>query len=157
FINSDDTDYVTKNPHVQDGLTLDSIWWACEAIYSFNWHPLTWISLELDSELWGLNPRGYHFTNVLLHAANAVLLFWLLRRMTGAEWCSAAVAAILALHSTHVESVAWVAERKDVLSAFFWLLTTLAYVRYTERPGWARYLPVPVLFALGLTAKPMVV
>jgi tetratricopeptide (TPR) repeat protein len=157
FINSDDTDYVTQNPHVQSGVNLDSLAWAFNVGYSFNWHPLTWISLEVDSIIWPLSSRGFHFTNVLLHAANAVLLFLLLRRMTKNNWPSAAVAALFALHPAHVESVAWVAERKDVLSGLFWLLTTLAYVHYAERPVWARYVPVPLLLALGLMAKPMLV
>jgi tetratricopeptide (TPR) repeat protein len=157
FLNVDDPEYVTINRHVQQGLTPDGLRWALTTFEAYNWHPLTWLSLQLDYQLYGLSARGFHFTNVLLHALNTVLLFWLLRRMTGAVWCSAAVAAFFALHPTHVESVAWVAERKDVLSALFWLLTIAAYVWYAERPGWRRYPLVLLTFALALMAKPMVV
>jgi tetratricopeptide (TPR) repeat protein len=157
FVSCDDADYVVDNPHVKGGLTLDGLRWAMTAFHSFNWHPLTWISLQLDSHLFGTTAQGYHRTNVLLHAANAVLLFWLLRRLTGALWCSTLVAALFALHPTHVESVAWVSERKDVLSALLWLLTMAAYAWYAERPRLVRYLLVVLLFALGLMAKPMLV
>ncbi len=155
FVNIDDEDYVVANPHVTGGITLDNLRWAATAFHSYNWHPLTWISLQLDSQLFGTTAGVYHRTNVLLHAANVVLLFWLLRRLSGALWPSALVAALFAIHPTHVESVAWVAERKDVLSALFWLLTIAAYARYAEQPGVGRYLLVVVAFALGLMAKPM--
>jgi tetratricopeptide (TPR) repeat protein len=157
FVNVDDDDYVTANPRVQDGITLPSLKWALTSFYSFNWHPLTWMSLQLDCQLYGLSSAGFHFTNVVLHAANTLLLFWLLQRLTGAVWCSAAVAAFFGIHPAHVESVAWVTERKDVLSTLFWLLTLAAYAWYAERPGWGRYLPVALALLLGLMAKPMVV
>jgi tetratricopeptide (TPR) repeat protein len=157
FLNIDDNEYVTANPHVQAGLSADGIRWAFTTYHAYNWHPLTWLSLQLDATLGWPSPRGFHLTNILLHAANAVLLFYLLRRMTGDVWPSAAAAALFALHPTHVESVAWITERKDVLSTLFWLLTTIAYVRYVERPGWGRYLLIIVLLALGLMAKPMLV
>src|SRR5262245_52762535 len=158
FIHVDDPDYVTDNPHVQQGITAEGLLWALTSReYAYNWHPLTWISLQVDAELFGRNPRGYHLENALLHAASAVLLFRLLRRMTGAEWRSATVAAFFALHPTRVESVAWVAERKDVLCTLFWMLTTIAYVWYAECPAAGRYLLTLALFALGLMAKPMLV
>jgi tetratricopeptide (TPR) repeat protein len=157
FVNVDDDEYVTDNPHVQEGITLGSLKWALTALHAYNWHPLTWMSLQLDYQLYGLSSAGFHFTNVLLHAANTVLLFWLLQRMTGAVWCSAAVAAFFGVHPAHVESVAWVTERKDVLSTLFWLLTMAAYAWYAERPGWGRYLLVLLALALGLMAKPMLV
>lgn len=157
FTNYDDDRYVYGNPHVQQSLTAESLRWAFASIENANWHPLTWISLELDHELFGLNPAGYHGTNLLLHACNGVLLFWALRLMTGAIARSALVAAFFALHPLHVESVAWVAERKDVLSGFFWLLTLLAYWRYAILPSGRRYLCVASSLALGLMAKPMVV
>jgi tetratricopeptide (TPR) repeat protein len=157
FLRIDDPDYVTANPHVTSGFTLDGLKWAITSLDANNWHPLTWISLQLDCQFLGVDPRAFHLVNALLHAANSVLLFLVLRRMTGAEWCSAAVAAFFALHPAHVESVAWITERKDVLSALFWMLTTLAYVWYAERPGVGRYLLMLLTFALGLTAKPMLV
>src|SRR5262249_42256182 len=120
FVSCDDGDYVTDNPHVQGGMTLDNLRWAVTAYHSHNWHPLTWMSLQLDSQLFGTAAAGYHRTNVVLHAINAVLLFVLLQRLSGAVWCSAAAAALFAVHPTHVESVAWVSERKDVLSTLFW-------------------------------------
>lgn len=153
----DDKLYILGNPHVQNGLNWTDIRWAFTAWHASNWHPLTWISHMLDSRIWELNPLGHHLTSVLLHIANTVLLFALVRRMTGHLWRSAFVAALFALHPLHVESVAWVAERKDVLSTLFWILTMLAYVRYTERPGIGRYALVAGLFALGLMSKPMLV
>src|SRR5207245_1599715 len=116
FVNYDDETYVTKNPQVQEGLTLRTITWAFTAMESGNWHPLTWLSLELDTQLFGRKPAGFHLTNLLLHVANTLLLFFALKRMTRVVWRSACVAALFALHPLHVESVAWVAERKDVLS-----------------------------------------
>ncbi|PJB30514.1 hypothetical protein CO110_00150 [Candidatus Desantisbacteria bacterium CG_4_9_14_3_um_filter_40_11] len=157
FVIYDDASYVTGNPHVQSGLTWDSLRWAFTAKDCHNWHPLTWISHMLDCDLYGLNPAGHHATNLLLHILNTLLIFLLLRRMTGTHWRSAFVAALFALHPLHVESVAWVAERKDVLSTFFWALTIWTYVRYTEKPRVVRYLLVVLLFALGLMAKPMIV
>jgi Flp pilus assembly protein TadD len=132
FVNYDDTDYVTQNLHVRTGLTWDNVRWAATARYAGNWHPLTWISHMLDCELYGPKPAGHHVTNLVLHMANSVLVFLILQRMTGAQWRSAFVAALFALHPLHVESVAWVAERKDVLSTFFWAVTIWAYVRYAQ-------------------------
>jgi len=157
FVNFDDPFYVTDNSHVAKGLTWDSARWSLTGKPEGNWHPLTWISHMLDCSVYGLKPAGHHATNLLFHMANSVLVFLLLQRMTGACWRSAFVAAIFALHPLHVESVAWVSERKDVLSTFFWALTIWAYVRYTERPALARYVVVAVLYALGLLAKPMLV
>jgi hypothetical protein len=130
YILYDDNLYVTENRQVQSGLTLNSIAWAFRTEWTGNWHPLTWLSHMLDIELFGLNPSGHHWTNLLWHIANTVLLFTLLIRMTGLIWRSAFVAALFALHPLHVESVAWVAERKDVLFAFFWILTMWAYSHY---------------------------
>jgi Flp pilus assembly protein TadD len=157
FINYDDPQYVTDNPNVLAGLSRESTRWALTSTEVFNWHPLTWISLQLDCTLYRLRPWGYHLTNVLLHAANTLLLFLALRRLTGVVWPSALVAALFAVHPLHVESVAWVAERKDVLSTFFGLLALAAYARYVERPGLGRYLVVALALALSLMAKPMLV
>jgi len=158
FVNLDDDVYVYENPVVQKGLTLQGIIWAFTHVHSSNWHPLTWLSHMADCQLYGLNPGGHHLTNILLHMATAILLFLVLRRMTGFLWRSAFVAAVFAIHPLRVESVAWVAERKDVLSGLFFLLTIGAYVRYARRP-WspARYGLVVFLFALGLMTKPMLV
>jgi tetratricopeptide (TPR) repeat protein len=153
----DDNEYVTHNPHVRAGLTADGVIWALTATAAANWHPLTWLSLMLDAQWNGANPRGYHWTNVILHAANAVLFFLVWWRMTGAVWRSALLAALFALHPLHVESVAWISERKDVLSTLFWVLAMAAYTGYVRQPGVGRYLLVVLLFALGLTAKPMLV
>ena len=158
FVNLDDEDYVYENPTVSRGLTSYGITWAFTHTYASNWHPLTWISHMLDCQLYGLNPGGHHLTSVLLHAATAILLFLVLRQMTGALWASAFVAAVFAIHPLRVESVAWVSERKDVLSGLFFMLTLAAYVRYargTFSPG--RYLMVVLCFAMGLMAKPMLV
>jgi tetratricopeptide (TPR) repeat protein len=157
FVDFDDDVYVFDNPHVKNGLTLQGLVWDVTATHSGNWHPLTWLSHQLDCTVYGLNPGGHHLTNVLFHIANTVLLFLVFKRMSGALWASAFIAALFALHPLHVESVAWVAERKDVLSAFFWILTMLFYVYYTERPGLSRYLLVLLSLALGLLSKPMVV
>ena len=153
----DDGAYVTQNPHIKAGLTAGSIRWAFTGIRCGNWHPLTWISHMVDYRLFGLKPMGHHLVNLILHLANTLLLFAILRRMTGSLWRSAFVAALFAVHPLHVESVAWVAERKDVLSTFFWMLAMGAYVLYSEKPGIKRYLPVILLYALGLMAKPMLV
>ena len=157
FISYDDQKYVTENSHVQSGLTLAGLKWAFTKGHAANWHPLTWLSHMVDCELFGLDAGAHHMVNVLFHLANTALLFWVLFRMTGGLWRSAFVAALFALHPLHVESVAWVAERKDVLSTFFWILTMWAYLRYTERKCAGRYLLVVLVFALGLMAKPMLV
>ena len=157
FVNFDDDRYITANPQVQAGVTRGSVSWAFSTDYNSNWHPLTWLSHMLDCQLYGLNSTGHHMTALLLHIVNTLLLFWVLKRMTAAVWLSAFVAAAFALHPVHVESVAWVSERKDVLSGFFWVLTMAAYVRYTKRPGIGRYLLVFVALSLGLMAKSMLV
>jgi protein O-mannosyl-transferase len=158
FVNFDDNEYVYDNPHLTHGLTGPSVAWAFTATECYNWHPLTWLSYLLDYQLYGLQPWGYHLTNVLLHAATAIGLFWVLRRMTGEVWPSAFVAAAFAIHPLRVESVVWVSERKDVLSGLFFMLTLGAYVEYVRRPfSMVRYLLVALLFALGLMAKPMLV
>lgn len=189
FVNYDTLKYITENPQVRDGLSMDSIRWAFGFhAYASNWHPLTWLSHMLDCQLFGVDsPGAHHMVNVVLHIASTIVLFILLRRMTRgldrespalsaakAEpapiatgtsalrsrnlWQCALVAALFALHPLHVESVAWAAERKDVLSALFWMLTCLAYVEYATRPwSWVRYLLVPVMLTLGLMAKPMLV
>jgi tetratricopeptide (TPR) repeat protein len=178
FINYVDPQYVTSNPQVQAGLTLNGIVWAFATVLSGHWHPLTWLSHMLDVQLFGLNPAGPHVVNALLHAANTLLLFLLLRQLTSALWPSAFVAALFAVHPLHVESVAWISERKDVLSTFFGLLTLLLYARYAQnksrvesresRPGtptpaldprpWTfDYCLAVLFFALGLMSKPMLV
>jgi tetratricopeptide (TPR) repeat protein len=157
FVEYDDQVYVTENPHVQAGLTRAGMSWALTTNRASNWHPLTWWSLQLDAELYGLNPAGFHLTSVLLHTASAVLLFWTLYLMTGARWPAAAVAALFAVHPLRVESVAWVAERKDVLATLCWMLTLLAYARYVRQPRTGRYLLVAAAMAVGLMAKPTLV
>lgn len=157
FLEYDDMVYVTDNKHVQNGLTLEGLIWALTSMEMGFWHPITWLSLMVDSEIFGSNPGGYHLTNLLLHIASTVLLFLLLERMTKAQWRGAFVAALFALHPLHVESVAWIAERKDVLSGFFWMLSMWVYVRYTERPDAIRYMTLFFVFILGLMAKPMLV
>ncbi len=160
FINYDDPLYVTENPRVQAGLTRAGVVWAFTGITTEQrtyWHPLTWLSHMLDCQLFGFKAGAHHAVNLGFHTANTLLLFLLFRRMTGALWRSAVLAALFALHPLQVDTVAWVAERKNVLSTFFWLLTLLAYVRYARRPGAARYLLVCFLFACGLMAKPMLV
>jgi protein O-mannosyl-transferase len=157
FVNYDDHEYVYQNSHVLAGLTSSGFRWAWTTFRAANWHPLTWLSLQLDAQLFGKQAWGYHLTNLLLHLANTLLLFALLRRLTGAAWRSALVAVLFAVHPLHVESVAWVAERKDVLSTFFGLLAVSAYARYAEAPGVGRYLLVVLGMALSLLAKPMLV
>jgi Flp pilus assembly protein TadD len=157
FVNFDDDRYVTENSHVQDGVTRESIIWAFTATDVANWHPLTWLSHMLDYQLYGMNPKGHHLTNVFFHLANTIFLFLILKWMTGALWRSIFVAALFALHPLHVESVAWVAERKDVLSTFFWILTIWTYLRYVKRPAFNRYLLILFSLILGLMAKPMLV
>jgi protein O-mannosyl-transferase len=155
FIWFDDNRYVTENPMVKGGLSAAGTAWAFTTFHVANWHPLTWLSHMLDVELFGLDAGGHHAVNVLLHALNALVLFLALARMTGAAWRSALVAALFAVHPTHVESVAWVAERKDVLSSLLGLLAILAYAGWAGRGGWARYAAVVGCFALSLLAKPM--
>jgi len=157
FIAYDDPLYITQNEHVVQGLTRDTIRWSLTAVVVSNWHPLTMLSHLLDVELFGANAGLHHFMSVLIHLASTLLAFHVLRRLTGATWRAGLVAALFALHPLHVESVAWASERKDVLSVFFWLLTVLAYKRYTERIGVPSYALVMVCFALGLLAKPMLV
>lgn len=157
FLLYDDYGYIVKNYYLQPGLTWENIVWAFTSGYAANWHPLTWLSHMLDYQLFGLNPTGHHLHNVLLHLLNSILLFLVMRKMTKAEWASAFVAAVFALHPLHVESVAWASERKDVLSALFWMLTMGLYARYTQKPGVGRYLLILLLFVLGLLSKPMLV
>jgi protein O-mannosyl-transferase len=157
FIALDDNLYVVENQHIQKGLTCKGIAWAMTTFYATNWHPLTWLSLMTDYELYGLNAAGYHGTSLFLHILNAIFLFLLLRRMTGKDGRSAVVATLFAVHPLNIESVVWIAERKNLLSTLFWILTILAYVRYVEKPKWGRYWPVFLLFALGLMAKPILV
>ncbi len=164
FLQFDDPAFVTDNPQVQAGLTAEGLKWAWRNEVAGNWHPITMLTHMLDCQLFGVQPWWPHLVNVLLHAANAVLLFGLFKRMTGAFWRSAAVAALFALHPLHVESVAWVSERKDVLSTLFWFLTTWAYVRYAEKQWrvasgqWTVFYGLSLLFfALGLMSKPMLV
>jgi len=157
FCGFDDDAYVSENALVRQGLTPRGVAWAFTTFRAANWHPLTWLSHMLDVSLFGMEPGAHHLVNVAFHAANAVLLFLVLRGMTGALWGSAAVAALFALHPLHVESVAWIAQRKDVLSAFFFLLMLSAYLRYARSPSRGRLAAVTALFALGLLAKPMLV
>lgn len=158
FCDLDDPAYVTENPHVQGGLTLDNVGWAFTSFHASNWHPLTWISLQLDASLYtGQRAAGFHRTNVLLHALNAWLLFHVFAHMTGMVWRSIVLAGLFALHPLHVESVSWIAERKDVLSTCFWFLTIALYILHVRKPGPGRLLLVAVSFTLGLLAKPMVV
>ena len=157
FINYDDTDYVSQNPHIQNGINIESITWAFTAFHAGNWHPLTWISHMLDYEIYGLDPGGHHLTSLIFHILNTLLLFAILFQMTGRSYAAGFAAALFALHPLHVESVAWVSERKDVLSAFFGLLTIRAYIRYVLKPAIGRYLMVMIFFALGLMSKPMLV
>jgi protein O-mannosyl-transferase len=157
FVDFDDGDYVYDNPVVARGLTFKGFVWAFSC-HVENWHPLTWLSHMLDCQLYGLHPGGHHLTNVLFHTATVIALFLVLRQMTGALWRSAFVAAVFAIHPLRVESVAWVAERKDILSGLFFMLTLGAYVRYARLPwSWARYGLVMFLYALGLMCKPMLV
>src|SRR5437763_8450150 len=177
FINFDDHVYVYENPRITQGLTADGFIGAFTHTHARNWHPITTISHMLDCQLYGLKPGGHHFTNVLLHTVAVVLLFLLVRDMTGTVagiadadrdqrsrlqphatfWPSAFVAAVFAIHPLHVESVAWIAERKDVLSAVFFMLTLGAYLHYVRRPSPGGYLTILILFALGLMSKPMLV
>ena len=157
FVNFDDAQYVSQNPEVQHGLTPDSVKWAFTTGHGGNWFPLTWLSHMLDVQLFGLDAGRQHLVNVALHGLNSVLLFLALWRLTSAQWRSALVAALFAVHPTHVESVAWIAERKDVLSGLWWMASLIAYATYARRPGVGRYAAVLIAFALGLMSKPMVV
>jgi tetratricopeptide (TPR) repeat protein len=157
FINYDDPLYVLQNPHVRAGVTWDSVRWAFTHVHSQNWHPLTSISHMLDCQIFGVEPRWHHFINVLLHSVGAVLLFLALAQMTKALWPSAFVAAVFAIHPLRVESVAWIAERKDVLSGVFFMLVILAYARYVRAPSVTRYITMSIFFACGLMSKPMLV
>jgi len=157
YIGYDDYDYVYQNPRVRSGLSFDSLLWAVAAPHAGNWHPLTWLSLMLDCQLFGLNPGAEHWVNLGFHAASTLLLFLLLQQLTRARWRSFFVAALFACHPLHVQSVAWISERKDVLSACFALLTLLAYTRYCRCPDRRAYALVLLLLAFGLMAKPMLV
>jgi tetratricopeptide (TPR) repeat protein len=157
FLNYDDDTYITNNPHVREGLTWATTKWAFTTYDQANWHPLTWLSHALDCQLFGLNPAGPHFENVLLHAANAVLLFLLLQSATGFRWRSLMVAVLFALHPINVESVAWAAERKNVLSTLFFFLALYAYVWHTRKPALHRYAVVAFSFALSLLCKPQAI
>jgi protein O-mannosyl-transferase len=157
FIALDDHLYVVENGDIQKGLSPQGISWALTTLYTTNWHPLTWLSLLADYELYGLKAPGYHISSLLLHILNTLLLFTLLRRMTGEIWKSGVVAALFAVHPLNIESVVWIAERKNLLSTLFWILTLQAYVRYTEEPGWKSYSGMLILFILGLAAKPILV
>jgi tetratricopeptide (TPR) repeat protein len=157
FINYDDPRYVYENTKITGGLSISGIAWAFTHIHSMNWHPVTTISHMLDCQLYGLKAGNHHFTNVLLHSVAVILLFLALQQMTGAFWRSAFVAAVFAIHPLRVESVAWIAERKDVLSGVFFMLTLLAYVHYTRAPSLGRYATVALAFVLGLMSKPMLV
>ncbi|HEU4772328.1 MAG TPA: hypothetical protein VFS68_09225, partial [Candidatus Udaeobacter sp.] len=157
FITLDDPTYIRENPMVNRGVTLAGLAWAFTTFHVANWHPLTWISHMIDCQLFGTNAGRHLLVNALIHAANTLLVFYLLLRTTHARWSSALVAALFALHPLHVESVAWASERKDTLSTFFGLLSLIAYVRYTEAPSISRYARIAITLALGLLAKPMLV
>ncbi|MBN1788376.1 MAG: tetratricopeptide repeat protein [Sedimentisphaerales bacterium] len=157
FLDYDDPEYVHENSNVHNGITPETIKWAFNAGYASNWHPVTWLSHALDWQFFGSDPAGHRITNLVLHIANTLLLFIVLNQMTAAVWPSAFVAALFALHPLHVESVAWIAERKDVLSTFFLMLTIWAYIRFVRRKNILRYILIIVFFALGLMSKPMLV
>ena len=157
FAGFDDQTYIVRNLHVQGGVTWKTVSWAFTSTEQSNWHPLTWLSHALDCQVYGLNPRGHHLTSLFLHTLNVLLLFLLLLKATGCRWRSLLVAALFALHPFNVESVAWIAERKNVLSTVFFLAALGTYGWYAAKPGLKRYLVVGVLFALGLAAKPMVI
>ena len=157
FLKFDDDKYITANFQLQKGLIWENIVWAFTTTHASNWHPLTWLIHLVNYEIFGLNPGGHHYTNLLLHLASGLILFFALKKMTGALIRSAFVAALFALHPLHVESVAWISELKDVLSAFFWMLTLWAYARYAARPNLGTYAPVFIFLGLGLMAKPMLV
>jgi tetratricopeptide (TPR) repeat protein len=157
FLIWDDYAYIVENSHVRSGLSMENVLWAFTTTHASYWHPLTWLSHMLDCEVYGLNPQGHHAHALLLHAANALLLFLVLKNMTGALWRSAFVAAVFSLHPLRIESVAWVAERKDVLATFFWMTTLWAYLRFTRQQGVGNYILTLFSFALGLMVKPTLV
>lgn len=157
FIHYDDTVYLMDNPHVQAGLSFEGVRWAFSTFYADNWHPLTWLSHMADCSLYGMNPAGHHITNVILHGLNACLLFFFFLHTTRLLWPAFFMAALFAVHPLRLESVAWAAERKDVLSALFWMLSMLCYAWYAAKPGVMRYLSSLLCMALGLMAKPMLV
>ena len=157
FISLDDNIYITENTHIQSGLTIENIIWSFKTTYANFWHPLTWLSHMLDCQLFGLNPGMHHFSALLLHILNTLLLFTVFNKMTGKQLQSAVVAILFAVHPLHVESVAWISERKDILSTLFWLLTMYTYARYVEFPKTGRYLTVLLFYIMGLMAKPMLV
>ncbi|MBF0517902.1 MAG: hypothetical protein HQK97_12490 [Nitrospirae bacterium] len=157
FVNYDDNLYVTDNPYVRDGLTKKGVMWALSTAYTGNRQPLTWLSHMLDITLYGLRPAGHHVTNILIHAANTVFVFIVLNLMLGQPWVSAFVAALFAVAPIHVETAAWVSERKGLLSAFFWLSAMLFYARYVKTPSVLRYLPVLLCFIASLLSKPIAI
>jgi tetratricopeptide (TPR) repeat protein len=157
FVDYDDSAYVTENRWVREGLSLKGLEWTFRTMHSSNWHPLTWLSHMADVELFGVDPCGHHLVNVILHGLNSILLFFLLFRMTDHFWRSALITALFAVHPLNVESVAWIAQRKTLLSTLFWILSLFAYLRYVEFPNPMRYMSVCLLFVLGLMAKPMLV
>ncbi len=157
FVTLDDSLYVTQNPHVRSGLTPGGVKWAFTTFHAEFWHPMVWLSLMADTSLYGFVPGGYLFTNLLLHILNAIFVFYFFELATSRVWESFIVAALFALHPLHVEPVAWISERKELLGAFFWFLSMLAYYSYSQKPGFWRYLLVLLLFALGIMSKPMVV
>jgi protein O-mannosyl-transferase len=157
FVYFDDNQYVFENRIVQKGLCFESVKWAFTTWYQGNWLPLTWLSHLTDISVFGMNPEGHHLVSVGFHVANVILLFLILKKMTGAVWLSAFVAAVFGLHPLGVESVAWVAERKNVLSTFLAFLTIWAYLWYVQKPGWHRYVTVAILFSAGLLSKSMLV
>ena len=157
FLRLDDPDYVLENDHVNSGLSLSNIAWAFTALYASNWHPLTWISHMIDVQLFGFDAGKHILVNIVFHAVNSVLLFFLLRRATSRLWPSAAVAAFFAIHPLHVESVAWVSERKDVLSTLFFLITLFLWTAWVQTGARSRYWWAVAAFAAGLMSKPMLV
>ncbi|MCJ7729085.1 MAG: tetratricopeptide repeat protein [Sedimentisphaerales bacterium] len=157
FVSYDDTTYITGNPNVNEGITRQSVIWAFTKQHAANWHPLTWLSHTMDCQLFGLNPFWHHLVSLIFHTTNALLLFWIFTKITGAIWPSAFVAAVFALHPLQVESVAWAAERKTVLSGLFWLLTRAIYIWYTKRPGIGRYILLFLVYGLCIMTKPSVV
>ena len=157
FVAYDDDVYVTENPHVQQGLSADGVKWAFTTFRASNWHPITWLSLMADAQLYKLNPSGYHLTNLIIHLINTLLLFLLLAKLTNSVWKGCFAAALFAIHPLHVESVAWISERKDVLSTFFWFAALWTYSDYVKTRSLSRYIFTLVLFALGLMSKPMLV
>lgn len=157
FVGFDDPLYIYENTQIQQGLTFDNIIWAFTTTHAGNWHPLTWISHMVDCQIFGVEPGWHHISNIVFHIANTILLFIVFRRMTDGVWQSAFIAALFAFHPLHVESVAWISERKDVLSTFFWIVTMWYYIGYVHRPSLKRYLLVAVSFSLGLMSKPMLV